>query len=76
MYIYIYIYVYIYIYILDDCSRGDPKASFSIATKPRCRGGYYSFPWFLPFAVDPNLIILSVKHMCVCVCVCVCVLFQ
>ena len=24
---------------------GDPKAPFSIATTPRCRGGCYSFPW-------------------------------
>ena len=24
---------------------GDPKAPFSIATTPRCRGGHYSFPW-------------------------------
>ena len=24
---------------------GNQKASFSIATKPRCRGGCYSFPW-------------------------------
>ena len=23
---------------------GDPKASFSIATTPRCRGGCYSIP--------------------------------
>ena len=25
---------------------GDPKAPFSIATTPRCRGGRYSFPWY------------------------------
>ena len=24
---------------------GDPKAPFSIATTPRCRGGHYSIPW-------------------------------
>ena len=24
---------------------GNPKAPFSIATTPRCRGGRYSFPW-------------------------------
>ena len=24
---------------------GDPKAPFSTATTPRCRGGRYSFPW-------------------------------
>ena len=27
---------------------GDPKAPFSIATIPRCRGGRYSFPWIVP----------------------------
>ena len=25
--------------------KGDPKASFSIATTPMCRGGHYSIPW-------------------------------
>ena len=25
--------------------KGDPKAPFSIATTPRCRGGRYSFLW-------------------------------
>ena len=27
---------------------GDPKAPFSIATTPRCRGGHYSLPWIGP----------------------------
>ena len=27
---------------------GDQKAPFSIATKPRCRGRCYSFPWIAP----------------------------
>ena len=27
---------------------GDPKAPFSIATTPSCRGGHYSFPWIAP----------------------------
>ena len=27
---------------------GDPKAPFSIATTPRCRGGRNSFPWIAP----------------------------
>ena len=27
---------------------GDQKASFSITTTPRCRGGRYSFPWIGP----------------------------
>ena len=26
----------------------DQKAPFSIATTPRCRGGFYSFPWSAP----------------------------
>ena len=25
--------------------KGDPKAPFSVATTPKCRGGCYSFPW-------------------------------
>ena len=29
---------------LASVVEGDQKASFSIATKPRCRGGRYSFP--------------------------------
>ncbi len=39
---------------------GDPKAPFSIATTPRCSGGWYSFPWIALF--DPYLIMLSVKQ--------------
>ena len=35
--------------------KGDPKALFSIATTPRCRGGRHSIPW-----IDPYLIMLSV----------------
>ena len=27
---------------------GDPKAPFSIATTPRCRGGRYYNPWIVP----------------------------
>ena len=41
---------------------GDPKAPFSIATTPRCRGGRYSFPGLLHFTLDPYLIMLSVKQ--------------
>ena len=41
---------------------GDPKAPFSIATTPRCRGGCYSFPVLLYFTLDPYLIMLSVKQ--------------
>ena len=28
--------------------KGDPKAPFSIATTPRCRGGRYCIPWIAP----------------------------
>ena len=41
---------------------GDPKASFSKATTPRCKGGRYSIPGLLYFILDPNLIMLSVKQ--------------
>ena len=41
---------------------GDPKAPFSIATTPRCRGGRYSFPGLLHFTFDAYLIMLSVKQ--------------
>ena len=36
---------------------GDPKAPFSFATTPRCRGGRYSFPWIsllYPLSVPYN----------------------
>ena len=26
----------------------EPKAPFSIATTPRCKGGHYSLPWIAP----------------------------
>ena len=54
MYICTYIYViYMYIYIyskvkLATIVEGDPKAPFSIATTPRCRGGRYSIPRIAP----------------------------
>ena len=41
---------------------GNPKAPFSIATTPRCRGGRYSFPGWFYFTLDPHLIMLSVKQ--------------
>ena len=41
---------------------GNPKAPFSIATTPRCRGGRYSFPGLLYFTLDSYLIMLSVKQ--------------
>ena len=41
---------YIYIIVkLVNVVKGDPKAPFSIATKPRCRGERNSFPWIAPF---------------------------
>ena len=41
------VYIYIYIHggvVLATIVKGDPKAPFSIATTPRCRGGRYSLP--------------------------------
>ena len=39
------LYIYIYIKLVNIV---DQKASFSIATTPRCRGGRYSFPRIAP----------------------------
>ena len=39
----------------------DPKGPFSIATTLRCRESATLFPGFLHFALDPYLIMLSVK---------------
>ena len=36
---------------------GDLKASFSIATSPRCRGGCYSFPRIASLTLDPYLML-------------------
>ena len=41
---------------------GNPKAPFSIATTPKCRGGRYSFPGLLYLTLDQYLIMLSVKQ--------------
>ena len=41
---------------------GDPKASFSIATTPRCMRRRYSFSELLNFTLDTYLIIPSVKQ--------------
>ena len=46
---------------LTTLVEGDPKASFSIATTPICRGRY-SFPRIAPLTLDPYLIMLSVKQ--------------
>ena len=49
IYMYIYLSIYIYIYIkLATVVEANPKAPFSIATTPRCRGGRYSFSWIAP----------------------------
>ena len=40
-----------------------PKASFSIATTPRCDGELNSFPWITPLTLDLYLIMLSVKQI-------------
>ena len=47
---------------LTTIVEGNPKAPFSIATTPRCRGGRYSFPGLLYITLDPYLIMLSVKQ--------------
>ena len=31
---------------------GNPKAPFSIATTPKCRGGCYSLSWIAPLYLD------------------------
>ena len=46
---YIYFNVYIYIYKkLATVIESNPKAPFSIASTPKCRGGRHSFPWIAP----------------------------
>ena len=47
---------------VSDRSQGWQKTPFLIATTPRCRGGHYSFPWFLYFTLEHYLIMLSVKQ--------------
>ena len=66
-YTYIIIFLYLCSYIvgyikLATIAEGNPKAPFSIATTPRCRGGRHSFPGLLYFTLDPYLIMLSVKQ--------------
>ena len=55
----IYLFIYTYIYKLATIVEGDPKAPFSIATTPRCRGGRYSipriaplYPWTVPYNAE------------------------
>ena len=42
------IHFYTYKVKLASLVEGDPKASFSITTTPRCRGGRYYFSWIAP----------------------------
>ena len=52
------------IYIVSKLTvvEGDPKATFSVATTPRCRGGHNSFSWIDPLTLDPNFLMLNVKQ--------------
>ena len=54
--------VYVCVFSLAECTRRDPKAPFSIATTPRCKGGHYSIPWKAPLTLNQYLIMLSVKQ--------------
>ena len=57
------LYIYIYIYIsLPTVVEVDPESPFSIATTPRCRGGWYSFLWIVLLTFDPYLVMLCVKQ--------------
>ena len=56
IYIYIYIYKLVKLVTVDE---GDQKASFSIATTSRCRGGRYTFlriaplyPRYVPYIAE------------------------
>ena len=62
IYIYIYIYGYKKYVKLATEVEGNPRASFSIATTPRCRRGATSFPGLHHFTLDMYLIMLSVKQ--------------
>ena len=57
--------LYIYIYIYISCLKvieGDSKASFSIATTPRCKSEWCSFPLIAQISLDPYLIMLGVQE--------------
>ena len=45
--VYTFGFIIIYLYIVKSATLV-PKASFSIATTPRCRWGRYSIPWIAP----------------------------
>ena len=55
------LYIYIYIISWRTVDEDKPKAPFSIAIIPRCRGGYYSFPKIASINLDLYLIMLSIK---------------
>ena len=44
-----YIFFSDFVNLLVKVVKGDPKAPFSIATRPRCGEGHCSFPWIAPF---------------------------
>ena len=52
-------------YKLAALVEGDPKASFSIATTPRCKGGRYFILSISPLTLDPYLIMLCAKQGCI-----------
>ena len=56
------IYIYIYIYSWPTMVDSHPNSPCSIATKPRCKGGHYYWPWITPLTLDLYLIMLSVKQ--------------
>ena len=48
LFIHVYIYTYIYKVKLATVVESDQKATFSIATTPKCKGGRYFFPRIAP----------------------------
>ena len=53
--------------MLDIGIKGNPKVSFSLATTPRCMGGYYSFqliapPYLLSVPYHPESEARRIKH--------------
>ena len=47
--------------MLETLVEGDPKATFSVDTSPRCWKGVTPLPGLLHFTLDNYLIILSVR---------------
>ena len=41
---------------------GNPQASSSVATSPRCKVGRHSFLWIASLTLDPYRIMLSAKQ--------------